>query len=640
MKKFLTAAWLLILVFNTGIGAQNDEKERPVTIGIFGGLNYNMHTPDYILPQSEFVNLRTDIPFNENTNQLSFHGGVIGNFPINNMFVISGRLGYNGMNGELESMINDTNHIFDASLAYFEISPVLQIHNLIGNSGLYLLAGLEFGIPVTKSYSFSEEPDYMTDIEDMDIPDASTRIAGMIGAGYDIPLGSRAFLSPEVSFRLPFSKVSSKDYLDEWNISQFRFGVNLTFDFFSAEEEDVPDESMINVKMEGVYYYTPEGDRNPLTRLNVEEIQYTELFPFINHVFFPEQNSQPAPSVQNLSMKTETGEFSVDMLEPDAVSINKHTLDILGRRMEEIKNAELTITGAADSKEEKGMENLARHRAEFARDYLVDNFDISPLRINVKITGGLPENPSTSNDPDGVEENRRITLSSSNPDLLAPIIIEDEIQRIAEPNHIEFVPKVVSSDSVKMWKLELFQGKQKLRIISGEGEEEELSWIIFPNELTESQAPVDYFYFAENVKGKSDEVSGTIPVEYVSQNRKAREDLPDKTISKYSLVLFPFDKAEISDADRKILDEEVIPSIKFNSTVEIYGYTDRIGNESYNRKLAGRRAETVRDYLASKVKAKSYKAYSIGEDNIIFDNDLPIGRHLSRTVQIRIVTPK
>ena len=167
-----------------------------------------------------------------------------------------------------------------------------------------------------------------------------------------------------------------------------------------------------------------------------------------------------------------------------------------------------------------------------------------------------------------------------------------------------------------------------------------LSWIIFPNELSDSQAPVEYFYSAENVKGKSDQISGSIPVDYISQKRKKQEDLPDKTISKFSLVLFDFDKAEVSAEDCKILDEHVIPAIKFNSTVEIYGYTDRIGNEEYNRKLAQKRAKAVEDYLKAKIKPASFKTFAIGENNLIFNNDSPIGRQLSRTVQIRIVTPK
>ena len=92
--------------------------------------------------------------------------------------------------------------------------------------------------------------------------------------------------------------------------------------------------------------------------------------------------------------------------------------------------------------------------------------------------------------------------------------------------------------------------------------------------------------------------------------------------------------------DKEIIDNNIIPAIEYNSTVQIYGYSDRIGQEDYNKKLALKRARNVEEYISSKAKDAKYEVYGIGESIQPYDNDLTIGRQLSRTVQIYIITPK
>ena len=167
-----------------------------------------------------------------------------------------------------------------------------------------------------------------------------------------------------------------------------------------------------------------------------------------------------------------------------------------------------------------------------------------------------------------------------------------------------------------------------------------MQWAIRPNELTNKQVPIDYKLTATTVNGVEKSVTGSIPIEYYSTNRKKTEDLPDRVVSKFSLILFDFDKAEISKEDQKIIDEYILPAIKYNSTIKIYGYTDRIGDDKYNQKLARRRAEAVRDYIKKKKKDVKIDVYGVGESVPIFNNDKPIGRQLSRTVQVHVITPK
>ncbi len=118
------------------------------------------------------------------------------------------------------------------------------------------------------------------------------------------------------------------------------------------------------------------------------------------------------------------------------------------------------------------------------------------------------------------------------------------------------------------------------------------------------------------------------------------EQSKDMTVTKFSLILFDFDKSEISGENAEILKKKVGPVIKGNSTVKIYGYTDRIGAPDYNRSLALNRANAVRTILESLSPDNRYEVFGRGEDVEIFTNENATGRVLSRTVQIFVETPR
>ena len=616
---------LILLTSSIHANAQTGKYTQKFNFGISAGLNYNMHSPSFDYLQYDF---------SENRNSAGLHFGVIGNYPINKDFIFSGRLIYNDCSGELEGLgqTGGTHELINASLAYLEITPSVQFHNLLPVEPLYLLGGIELGFPV------SNEMDILTNTSD--IPDAATRLAFVLGAGYVFPISGSAYLTPEISFRLPVTDVSSNDIFDSWSVPQIRFGVNLTFDL--SPDKEIPERhSELNAGFKEIRYYDKIGNQFPLEKVKVEETQYTELFPLVSYVFFEENKEQPSPEGQQLAEGSEAGEFSTNNLTPDALKINTRTLDIIGFRMTEYPNSRLSVKGTYDNKNEKDNLKLANARAEFVKNYLVGNYSIAENRITVE-EGGLPEKPSSSKVEDGLAENRRIEIKSNDERVLAPIIIKGESKSIAVPNLLEFVPYATSTDSITYWKLEINRSDNTLRTFEGSGEPQPVKWIIYPNELGNNEIPLDYYLHVENDFGLEANENGSIPVEYYSFVRKKEEKLPDKTVSKFSLILFDFDNADVSEADMKIIDKNVLPAIKFNSTVRIYGYTDRIGNEDYNKKLALRRAEAVKKVLMEKANLTDDKieVFGVGYNEGLFDNDLPLGRHLSRTVQVFVITPK
>ncbi|HEY0905648.1 MAG TPA: OmpA family protein [Methylophilus sp.] len=74
-----------------------------------------------------------------------------------------------------------------------------------------------------------------------------------------------------------------------------------------------------------------------------------------------------------------------------------------------------------------------------------------------------------------------------------------------------------------------------------------------------------------------------------------------ETVTVNAEELFGFDKANLKDKGRKVLDE-VAAKIVANSeitAVVVSGHTDRIGSDAYNKKLSERRAKQVAEYLVA-----------------------------------------
>jgi len=106
-------------------------------------------------------------------------------------------------------------------------------------------------------------------------------------------------------------------------------------------------------------------------------------------------------------------------------------------------------------------------------------------------------------------------------------------------------------------------------------------------------------------------------------------------------VRFPFNKAEISDEARAIIDQTVAPLVQANKGVylEIEGHTDNVGDAAYNVKLGEERALAVRDYIAKKdgIALSRLSVISYGEEKPAVDNKTREDRAQNRRVVIKVL---
>ncbi|WP_290793288.1 OmpA family protein [Halomonas sp.] len=115
------------------------------------------------------------------------------------------------------------------------------------------------------------------------------------------------------------------------------------------------------------------------------------------------------------------------------------------------------------------------------------------------------------------------------------------------------------------------------------------------------------------------------------------EPVPEfEPVTLSSEVNFAFDSAELQPQAEMTLDE-VARRLREHTDVRIRieGHTDSMGSAQYNQGLSERRANSVRDYLASQgVDANRMMAVGYGEQRPVASNETDEGRALNRRVEI------
>ena len=641
-KIFITV--LILLYSNSIVNAH--EIIWGNSVGLFGGANMNFHS----------ATMRPNIPnippaqqpnFNINDNSLSGFFGIEGNFQTSKITVITARVGYNFAGIDFSHKPNaTTTNTLETTVNEITISPMLKFVNVIPSlRSLYFTTGVNFGIPVSSNYNFTQQQGANIRKSAADIPDASMRISVPLGIGYIYKLTSKIAIIPEVSYNLNFSETSSNSSWQEWKFDQLKAGVSLTYMLPKRKKErptPTVDATALSVRISDIFTLDRNNSLQPVTNIRLEEAEYGEYFPIIPHIFFEVNDTELAPKYKrtvqiNESLAGRSDNSFDEIIAENAIEVNEQMLDIIAKRMQQNPNSTLTITGTIDGRVETDAE-ISEGRAFGVRKYLIDNYNISAGRINTRF-GGVPARPSTSTVQDGIVENRRVEFTSNDPTLFEPVFVRGEKRRLATPDNIIFVPEVNSNPKTTSWSMEISQADRIVRTLSGDSIEP-IRWQIGLNELTPSQLPIEYKL---SVFTQNDEIAttvGFINMDFASFSRSRTIDQPDKVINKFSLVVFDFDSPVITDQNRAIIDKFIIPSINFGSTIDIYGYTDRIGDSRHNQRLATARAEAVRDYIRTRNRNVPISTYGIGDTQEIFNNNLPAGRQLSRTVQIFVVTPK
>jgi outer membrane protein OmpA-like peptidoglycan-associated protein len=317
----------------------------------------------------------------------------------------------------------------------------------------------------------------------------------------------------------------------------------------------------------------------------------------------------------------------------------RHALNIIGRRAAERPKAKLRLVGCHSGVgEEKGRTELSRGRAESVRSYLRSIWGIDPARLAVEARG-LPAAASAEGLPEGRAENQRVEIYADDPAIL-DTVASTYIEALSDTETFKITPEIEPGVLLKRWSIEIFGDHQRLEGLTGAGELEP-SYVLALKDVgllnIGNYQTVSAALEAEDAKGQSLKARDTSAVRFLRREERLARREGYRVIEKYALILFEFDRAEIKDRNRMVMDRigkrvREVPS----AVVKIVGHTDTIGKFDYNLALSKKRAEAAYEQLLAGGAAAKGRVSFEGKGPVdpIYDNGLPEGRALNRTVTV------
>jgi outer membrane protein OmpA-like peptidoglycan-associated protein len=371
--------------------------------------------------------------------------------------------------------------------------------------------------------------------------------------------------------------------------------------------------------------------------LEIRETVVTQTFPLLPYLFF---DSASVALQTKYAFSDPTSTFDEKNLPKETLPIYYRILDIVGARMRSNPKGKLVITGTTDvaegtSNEERSL--IAVARAQSVADYLRRRWEVSADRLVVR-TAAKPGNPSRESYTEGAAENRRVELASADESLLGPILHTRFNEYVPVQSRHDFATTIRNPERAERWSLSVVHDGKLVGAKRGKLLPPETLTFDLSQEMTNQLGPVT---------GTMDTLVATLEVEQVDREPAvATKEFPlRKTVSNYevsrlSLIVFDYDRSDISEQNREMMERVVKSATGQGSTARIIGTTDKLGERDHNMQLSQDRAKSVESFVRSIAPSLDIQEVrGIGPDQLPYDNSIPEGRFYCRTVSLQITTP-
>lgn len=455
------------------------------------------------------------------------------------------------------------------------------------------------------------------------------------GAWYEFPISNYGTIGPEVTASLPLTAESAQGNLRTISI---RIGGTIRWmtppPTIVAPLRNPPPSIVATLRT-----------RPPVVDVKVAEYDSTEVLPLLNQIYFDE-GSDAIPIRYHLIGKEGAMLFDKNdslLRDGTALDVYYHLLNLVGMRMRENVGATLSINGYRNGRERDPR--LALRRAEAVQRYLVNIWGIAHRRLAVS-GGALPPNPAREITNEGFQENSRVELVSSDPRVTGPHV-RIHTKGVATPSSVTFYPEIEAEAGVKEWTIEIVQHDSlPWRTITAAGPPpDSIVWLWRSDKGAMPSFPLQLAYrFTVLDNAGQRRTSGLLPINvaYESTRQKLGHQENDSTVESYSLLLFNFDRPEVTPGDRALLEAICRGgNIASGARVRFVGYTDSLGDASYNRNLAAARARDAAQIFRSLVPSDVIIVVDgeHGGEWERFPYSTPEGRSHCRTVFIEVRTP-
>lgn len=643
----------------TDLAAQPTVAQPTYEAGVVAGGAYNIHSAQF----SKLGTFPSCCPEFTGGSGLGWYAGAWYGWRLTPSVTLLGRLTASSEQGLLSYQersfvadLRDTakvvnalfQHDLRASLLSIGIEPLLAVR-VVGS--LDLMIGARAGVVVTRRFqqteTLTEPADYGAFLGDdrvwvdtqADIPLASTlRFTGVAGVRYVLPVGRRgnSFFAPELSVHLPLSGVANSV---TWSVTQVRLGI--AFGWAPAPPDaPLPPPSppppppviafappLVNVRLVGI---DVDGSELPDQSVRVEQTQVTTLHPMLGHVYFDD-----AQSVLPNRYRTGIERARRDTLRLLPREALHAELYFIAQRMARNPHARLTLTGTTAGIGADQGARLTRARALSVRDMLVE-LGVAGDRIDVQ-SRSTPQKMTSASDTAesrlAIEENRRVEIVASSPDIMAPLTLGSTDVDVS-PSSYRIVSSIASVLPITSASIELRQAERVLTRadrprVPGDTIEVTLS----DDDIAAlSDEPLVATVIARDSIGQTSSAQATVRVEVSAISKGRVENLGTTQIERYQLILFDFNDVTVSGANARLL-ALIRSRISPTTRVRIVGATDVMGSSEYNADLSLRRAREV----ARQLQISDPEIVGSGEQDSRFDNSLPEGRAYNRTVIVELI---
>ncbi len=581
-------------------------------------------------------------------------------------------------------------HNLKANILTFGFEPYVRVNPFYG---LSFFAGGRIAFPLQKKFEQWEqivEPknrgvfiDTQSRIRNKysgDIPKAKpVQTDFHFGVSYDLPLNKvKSFiLSPYFSFHLGMNDVADSV---KWKINSVRFGLavkylpihiekpieielrkeyrrEFIFDTLVVENENIQKsrfalgkekvDTLVETSKEVIttverIFRTDTIYRKPkpiakidvnTTRIYLETQFVTQAFPILPIVFFDYSSDE----ILDFYNKVNTPEnFNFDSLPTKPLELNKNVLNIIGYRLRQKPSSKITIIGYSDSTTEKANCELAKKRAQSVKNYLVNIWKIEPNRILIQ-TGKercCPKNRTITPNDSGYAENRRVLITSSDPEILQPIAKRRFLELLDfRPKILKFDPKNSFMHGLRRWSLNVEAENKIILSYSGTDSPSEIE-----ENIQEKLADLLTHNQTLNVRFVLEDTEGNVSVDL--KRIEVINDTNEIEIQRLSLILFDVASAEIPSGTKSDIAKFLVTNSELTQA-KIVGYSDILGDRDFNYNLSQKRAERTLELVKSidpnieiiEVKGVGSSIFPPGLNSY----STPAERFLSRTVYIELI---
>lgn len=657
--RHIRAGALLVIVASSATASAQDATPRvedaAFRLGVVGGYTRNTHDTRATV----FTGGQECGGFNDGSGD-GYVAGIVGEFPLlgdwldlSALATLAERGGEFGdvTTGALPILDPNTNeytelqrrHMYTAALRSFVAELGIRA-TPYPPVPFYLRATTAVAVPMSPTFEQREEilspsgvlyPETNTterNVASGAIVNTTQFAAVAASLGYDIAIGQRLTIAPEISYYYPLGDVTTTY---RWRMTTMQAAIAVKWNFGGVVLEPIVEAPP--PPPPPAPPTPPESDLASLNSLALTQTIVTETFPILPYVFFDQGSSALSSRYVQLGNDARST-FSEQSLPRRSLEAYYHLLNIVGRRLEQNPSARITVKGTADKGEEQvpgAANNLARARAQVVKDYLVRSWEIDPARIDV-VTSDRPTHPSNPEYAEGVQENRRVEILTTGDDVLRPILHSRFNEYSASPSVAEFATG--ARGPVASWQMRVKAGDKVVMEREGMGAPpDKLNWELGAGAIEE----------IGNSLGTNDSLRCEMtltPTEGAAVTREiampATKTLQPYEVSRLSLIVFDFDRADINAQNRRMVSSFVANSIATNSTAAITGSTDRLGEVAHNTQLSQARAEAVRDLIVhERPGATITRVEGLGPSKLPYDNDRPEGRYYCRTVAVEVLTP-